>query len=170
MPVMGLIRPARLFIAWLLIVLTSAGCDPVVSRRFDVRLSDRPKVSRWSQTVVKIEGELGEVVRIMNEVAATWDFAREPSDVIGDPEGGDMGPHREVGHWHRRDPEGAGLGLSCRLEEHDRVRIYLTRGIASKESPLMRDIRDDLTARLIERFGADNVRVSGNLDKQSLRS
>ena len=160
--------------ASLVLLLACAGCDPAVIRTFDVRLADQPRVSKGTQSVVTIEGELAEVVRIMNDVAATWDFRQERSYVDETEDAaeaaGEMGPDRTVGHWYRPDPSGAGLSLRCRLVGPERARVYLVRAIHAKESPLMRDIRHDLTARLNERFGGANVRVSGNMDVQSLRN
>jgi hypothetical protein len=163
----------RASVLMLFAVFASAGCDPAVTRRFDVRLSDRPPAKKWEQSAIRVEGELAEVVQVMDDVAAKWDFWQDRLHVDPDEQAaeaaGEMGRDRTVGKWYRADPDGAGLSLWCRLEANDRARVYLVRAIHSKESPLMRDIRHDLTAPLIERFGADRVRVTGHMDKQSLR-
>jgi hypothetical protein len=147
-------RPIPL-VALFVTLTVAAGCDPVVSRRFDVHLTDRTKADS-----LEVTGQLADVLKITQDVAAQWNFEPLPPDQV-------TGSHN-LGAWQRHDVSGV-LSLWCRLDRHDRAAVWLTLGIASKESPTMGEIRRELQRRLVERFGADNVRLVAHWDKESLR-
>jgi hypothetical protein len=144
-------RPTAIATPIVLLVF-GIGCDPVVSRRFDVHLTDRAKTNSLEMT-----GQLADVLKITQDVAAQWNFEPVPQDQL-------VVSH-SVGAWQRDD----GLSLWCQLQRHDRAAVWLTRGIASKGTPIMGEILRDLHRRLIDRFGADNVRLVAHWDKESLR-
>lgn len=145
----------------LTLAVAAAGCDPIVQRKFDVQLTDRTK-TRSATATVTIDGQLAEVNSIVEDVARRWNFEASPLDDAS----------RRIGYvaaWERSDT-GGGLSLNLQVQHGNHAVVYLNFAFGTKETPTMRDVRHDLMQRLVDRFGADRVRLTGVWDKKSLRT
>ena len=93
-------RLITIIIAFAATLTLAAGCDPVVQRKFDVLLTDRTKGSK----VEVVDGQLADVMAIVEEVVNRWDFESQPLD----PKARRIG---YLGGWTRGDVGGVTISM-----------------------------------------------------------
>jgi hypothetical protein len=146
-------------VALVVIVVVAGGCDAMRGPRVHVDL--RPDGDREPLSERVADDQLDRALRVVDSVAADHQFTREVQ-----AEDGDI-----VRAWSRDvvvDRGSLNLWLTCTLRQPYSLRIALESLNAGQESQFGRLVRKDLTKRLRDEFGAEQVR--GPADDGSSRA